>query len=62
MADLQRIQSELQGLPGMLSSGIDVVANAVDVEVEVATAARQRQLDDLYGGGTVRLNGFLRPA
>jgi hypothetical protein len=58
-AELHRIQAELRSLPGILSSGIDVVANQVTAEVYVATQARQRELDARYGPGTVKLTGFL---
>jgi hypothetical protein len=61
-AELTRAQLELNSLPGMLSTGIDVVGNRVTVEVYVATDARRRELDARYGVGTVVLTGFLEPA
>jgi hypothetical protein len=61
-ADLERVQTELTGTPGMLSSGIDVVGNRVDLMTLVATPRQQADLDRRYGAGAVRLTGWLRPA
>ncbi|MEV0720135.1 hypothetical protein [Asanoa sp. NPDC050611] len=60
-AELQRVQAELATLPGILTSGVDVVANQVSAEVYVATDDRRRELDARFGPGTVRLTGFLEP-
>lgn len=60
-ASLMRIQDEIHSVPGVLSSGVDAVRNALGVEVWVATAALQQELDQKYGAGAVLLEGVLRP-
>ncbi|MEV4617432.1 hypothetical protein AB0J74_01790 [Asanoa sp. NPDC049573] len=61
-AELTRVQTELAALPGVLSTGIDTLANRVTVEVYVATDARRQELAARYGPDTVVLTGFLSPA
>lgn len=69
VTQVARTEAELLGVqeavfaevPGVLSAGIDVVANQVEVGVLVATADLQQQLDDEYGVGAVRLRGALQP-
>lgn len=58
-AELRAIQEELSDVPGFLGSG--VTEGAVQVSVLVARVATQRELDDRYGAGVVRLVGALRP-
>jgi hypothetical protein len=58
-AELRAIQEEMSDLPGFLGSG--VTEGAVQVSVLVAHVATQRELDDRYGAGVVRLVGALRP-
>jgi len=60
-ADLTRVQAELATLPGVLSTGIDTLANQVTAEVYVATDARRQELAARYGPDTVVLTGFLEP-
>jgi hypothetical protein len=60
-AELTRVQAELATLPGILSSGIDTLANQVTAEVYVATEARRDELATRYGPDTVVLTGFLEP-
>lgn len=58
MAELTRIQNEIDDI---VSSTVDPVAGVVEVEVFVATQARQREFDARYGPGVVRLSGVLTP-
>jgi hypothetical protein len=60
-AELLRIQQELSGSPGMVSSGADVTTGAVNLGVLVASESRQRELDARYGTGVVVLQGVLKP-
>ena len=60
-AELLTVQASLADVPGMLSSYSDVRAGQVVVELLVATAERQRELDERFGAGTVRLQGALIP-
>jgi hypothetical protein len=60
-AELNRVQAALSRLPGLTSSGQDVVAGAVDAQVHVATERQQRELDERFGAGVVRLSGALQP-
>jgi hypothetical protein len=59
MPELTRIQTELTD--GIISSTVDPVAEVVEVQVWVATQARQRELDARYGPGVVILTGALTP-
>lgn len=61
--ELLEIQQQLhQDLPDrVLSSGVDVRANAVTAQMFVADPALQRDLDERYGPGAVILDGWLRP-
>lgn len=61
-AELLEIQERLQQeVPGLLSSGTDVVSNTVTARVFVATPELQADLDEQYGEGTVVLEGWLQP-
>lgn len=60
-AELASIQASLTDVPGMLTSAPDVRAGQVVVELVVATEERQRELDERFGAGTVRLQGVLVP-
>lgn len=60
--ELLDIQQQLHAdLDDVTSSGIDVRANAVTVQVLVATVALQADLDQRYGAGTVSVVGLLQP-
>jgi hypothetical protein len=58
---LLAIKDELLEMPGMLSIGSDVRTGQVRVGVLVATEELQRELDDRFGAGAVRLHGVLAP-
>ena len=61
-AELEEIQAEVMaGLPDFVSSSIEAPAGPVVVEVLVATAQEQRDLDARFGKGVVRLTGTLTP-
>jgi hypothetical protein len=60
-AELNRVQAGLSELPGLAGSGQDVVAGVVDARVFVATEGQQRELDERFGAGVVRLTGLLQP-
>lgn len=60
-AELLAAQRDLSGEPGLSASGPDVVANRLDVQVLVATAERQQELDARFGVGLVQLHGLLQP-
>jgi hypothetical protein len=60
-AELNRVQKAVDGLPGFSGSGQDVVAGVVDAKVHVATERQQRELDERFGAGVVRLSGVLQP-
>lgn len=61
--ELRTIQNELHGeLPGVLASGIDPVTGVVTVDVIVDDGSIQRDMDDRYGAGVVRISARLRPA
>lgn len=59
-AELEAIQTALSDEPGFLSSGQDVVANQVVLQVIVA-GDLQARFDDRYGQGAVRVSGALHP-
>lgn len=60
-AELLSVQTALGDLPGLLSSSPDVRTGQVVVELLVATQERQRELEERFGAGTVRLRGTLIP-
>lgn len=60
-AELRRVQEGLAGEPGTLFSSSDVASGTVELCVPVATEERQRELDERYGTGVVRLVGQLEP-
>lgn len=61
-AELQAIQNELHGeYPGVLMSGFDPVTGMVDVQVVFDDGGLQREVDERYGPGVVRITGRLRP-
>lgn len=59
--DLLRVQQELNGLDGMLSSSVAIPEGRVDLVVIRATAQLREQLDDEHGVGVVHLRGALVP-
>ena len=59
--ELNGVQEALNTLPGFSGSGQDVVAGVVDARVFVATERQQRELDERFGVGVVRLSGLLEP-
>lgn len=59
--ELRAVQQRLGREPGVHASGVDTLANRVDVGVYVATEERQRELDARFGPGMVRLHGLLQP-
>lgn len=61
MSDLRPIQRDVVALPGILSTGIDEVRGRVEVNLLVATEQLQRDLDEEYGEGAIRLHGALEP-
>ena len=62
-AELSSAQTALSNnpVPGTVSLGIDVTAGQLVVELMVATQERQRELDQQFGKGAVRLQGLLAP-
>ena len=61
--ELRAIQNELHGeLPGVLASGVDPVTGVVTVDVIVDDGSIQRDMDDRYGAGVVRISARLRLA
>ncbi|WP_084961519.1 hypothetical protein [Thermoactinospora rubra] len=61
-AELRAIQERAQQeIPGVTDSSADVVSGKVDVGVWVATGELQRQVDEKFGTGVVRLHAFLTP-
>lgn len=59
-SELEAIQAELSGVPGLLESSTDVVMNQVFVRVIVDDGVQQR-LDARYGEGVVRVTSALSP-
>ncbi|MFW6723795.1 hypothetical protein ACHZ98_27295 [Streptomyces sp. MAR4 CNY-716] len=60
--ELARVQKRLdKEVEGVLTSGVDPVRNAVELEVVAATPELRRELDRTYGEDTVRLTGWLQP-
>lgn len=61
-AELEEIQAAVMAdLPELVSTWIEAPAGRVVVEVVVATAREQRDLDARFGEGVVRLTGTLTP-
>jgi hypothetical protein len=60
-AELDAVAARLPWSPDNLSTWTDGRAGFVTVKVILANAQRQRQLDDRYGVGVVRLFGALQP-
>jgi hypothetical protein len=60
-AQLTKIQDELIKEMSVSSTSADSVNGRVDVEVYVAKASTQRDLDTRYGAGLVVLHGLLQP-
>jgi hypothetical protein len=60
-ADLLTVQQKVNDVPGMLSSGVDIIEGRVDLYVIRATPELQKQLDDEHGVGVVHLQGALVP-
>jgi hypothetical protein len=59
--ELLAVQASLSDVPGLLSSSPDIRTGQLVAEVLVATQERQRELDERFGAGTVRLLGALVP-
>lgn len=60
-AELLRIQNAVAGLPGLLSSGPDLIAERVDLVVLFDDGTLQRTLDARYPGGLVTVSSALYP-
>lgn len=60
-ATLLDVQQQLVGEPGVLGSGPNIRTGQLDVQVFVATEERQRDYDQRFGAGTIRLHGVLIP-
>jgi hypothetical protein len=60
-ADLLAVSAELRDVPGALSSGPDPTTGTVALTVVRATLEQQQELDDRFGAGMVRLEGWLAP-
>ena len=62
-AELSSVQAALTNnpMPGTVDLGTDVTAGQLVVDLLVATKERQRELDQRFGKGTVRLQGLLAP-
>ena len=60
-AELAEASRNLPEIPGLLSSSTDVVAGQVILDLLVAREGLQRELDESFGEGTVRLVGALEP-
>ncbi len=60
-AELQRVMEALKERPGMLSGRPDGLAGYVRLDVVQATTQQQRQLDQRFGTGVVKLSGALKP-
>lgn len=60
-AELTKIQDQLIKEMAVMSTSADSVDGRVHVEVYVATASTQRDLDTRYGTGLVVLQGLLQP-
>jgi hypothetical protein len=61
LAELKKVEKQVNPRPGVIYSEIDPVTGTVEVEMWVATQQRQRELDDKYGSGLVHLAGALEP-
>jgi hypothetical protein len=61
VAELDKIRADLASEPGVTDASTDIVTGTVEVDVFVATQARQRDLDAKYGQGLVNLAGALEP-
>ncbi|PZF91720.1 hypothetical protein C1I99_22935 [Micromonospora deserti] len=61
LAELAEIQQELANEPLMTHTSTDIVTGTVEAGVIMATQARQRELDAMYGPGVVNLVGALEP-
>ena len=62
-AELSSVQAALTNnpVPGTVGLGADVTAGQLVVDVMVATQERQRELDQRFEKGAVRLQGLLAP-
>lgn len=60
-ATLLEVQQQLVGEPGVLGSGADIRTGQLGVQVFIASEERQRDYDQRFGAGTVRLHGVLIP-
>jgi hypothetical protein len=61
LAELKRVEKQVNPGPGVIYSEIDPVTGIVEVEMWVATHQRQRELDVKYGSRLVHLAGALAP-
>jgi hypothetical protein len=57
LAELTEIQKKVQRGPEVILTSIEVVTGTIEMEMYVATQARQRELDSRYGPGLVKLAG-----
>jgi hypothetical protein len=60
-AELHAVQQYLHSLPGLVMTGQDVTTSVATAQVYVATERQQRDLDERFGPGVVRLSGLLQP-
>ncbi|WP_345216682.1 hypothetical protein [Georgenia halophila] len=61
-AELLELQEQLGDLPGLLSSGVSVVQNRLDVQVTYDDGTLQERLDAEHGDGAVHVESALIPA
>lgn len=64
LAELTAAQNDLHTRyphPAVLSSGQDIIGNAIRAEVLVATPELREELDQRYGPGVIDLEGWLEP-
>lgn len=60
-AQLLTVQAALTDVPGMVSNGPDITSGQLVVDLRVATTELQRELDERFENGTVRLQGAMAP-
>lgn len=60
-ASLLAMQEDLSSRPDILGSSTDILSGQLVVQVYAATAELQRDLNEEFGAGTVRLEALLEP-
>jgi hypothetical protein len=60
-AELAQVVRSLPDIPGVISQGTNTRTGQVELALVIARESLQRQLDERFGAGVVRLSGALEP-